>query len=121
MFVHPEICPWANRPLMLPVACFVTALGGFIAWRILGVTPIAAAASMAWGIAVLRVLDLHVPPALAVALLPLVMDHPTWAYPASVGLGTLGLTGWFFLCEWALAGFSAAPERSDSEASLRYP
>src|SRR5579872_623501 len=22
MFVHPDVCPWAARPLMLPVACF---------------------------------------------------------------------------------------------------
>jgi len=121
MFVHPEICPWANRPLILPVACFVTALGGFIAWRFLGVTPLAAAVSMGWGIVVLRVVDLHVPPALAVALLPLVMDHPTWAYPVSVGLGTLGLTGWFFLFEWAHAACSGIPQRSGNEASLRYP
>src|SRR5262249_5228588 len=47
------------------------------------------------GIAVLRVLDLHVPPALAVALLPMVMDHPTYAYPFSVGIGTLSMTLWF--------------------------
>jgi hypothetical protein len=107
MFVHPDICPWANRPLMLPVACFLTALGGFVFWKFLGVTPITAAASMGWGILVLRALDLHVPPALAVALLPLVMTSPTWIYPISVGLGTLMLTGWFFLCEWMLAGFAS--------------
>ena len=52
---------------------------------------------MAWGILVLRVLDLHVPPALAVALLPMVMNQPTIAYPISVGIGTLLLTLWF-LC-----------------------
>lgn len=107
MFVHPDICPWANRPLMLPVACFLTALGGFVFWKFLGVTPITAVASMGWGILVLRALDLHVPPALAVALLPLVMTNPSWIYPISVGLGTLMLTGWFFLCEWMLAGFTS--------------
>jgi hypothetical protein len=107
MFVHPDICPWTNRPLMLPVACFLTALGGFVFWKFLGVTPITAVASMGWGIIVLRALDLHVPPALAVALLPLVMTNPTWIYPISVGLGTLMLTGWFFLCEWMLTGFAS--------------
>jgi hypothetical protein len=104
MFVNPDVCPWANRPLMLPVACFLTALGGLVFWKFLGVTPITAVASMGWGIIVLRALDLHVPPALAVALLPLVMTNPTWIYPISVGLGTLMLTGWFFLCEWMFAG-----------------
>jgi hypothetical protein len=106
MFVHPDVCPWANRPLMLPVACFLTAFGGFIFWRFLGVTPLCAAMCMGWGIIVLRALDLHVPPALAVALLPLLMTAPTIVYPFAVGLGTLLLTGWFFLCEWMLADFA---------------
>jgi hypothetical protein len=108
MFVHPDVCPWAKRPLMLPVACFLTALGGFIFWKFLGVTPLTAAMCMGWGIVVLRALELHVPPALAVALLPLVMTHPTIIYPFAVGLGTLLLTAWFFLCEWMLADFALA-------------
>lgn len=95
MLGHTAICPWAKRPLMLPVACFLTALGGFVSWRLLGVTPVAAACSMAWGIAVLRAFDLHVPPALAVALLPMVMDSPTASYPVAVGLGTALLSLWF--------------------------
>jgi hypothetical protein len=44
---------------------------------------------------VLRAYDLHVPPALAVALLPLVMDKPTLAYPFAVGIGTTLLSLWF--------------------------
>jgi hypothetical protein len=112
MFVHPDICPWANRPLRLPIACFLTALGGLIFWKFLGVTPLTAAACMGWGIIVLRALDLHVPPALAVALLPLVMTNPTILYPFAVGLGTLLLTGWFFLCEWMLPGFAPGQMRA---------
>ena len=108
MFLHPDVCPWAKRPLMLPVACFLTALGGFVFWRFLGVTPLTAALCMGWGIIVLRALDLHVPPALAVAILPLVMDHPTLVYPIAVGLGTLLLTVWFFVCERTLADIAPA-------------
>jgi hypothetical protein len=95
MFGHTAICPWAKRPMVLPVACFLTAAGGWLFWRFLGVGPATAACSMGWGILVLRVFDLHVPPALAVALLPLVMDAPTLAYPISVGIGTLLITLWF--------------------------
>jgi len=95
MFGHTAICPWAKRPLLLPVACFLTAAGGLFFWNLLGAGPAAAACSMAWGILVLRVFDLHVPPALAVALLPFVMDSPTIAYPFSVGIGTLLMTLWF--------------------------
>src|SRR5216683_4695900 len=58
MLGHTEICPWAKRPLILPVACFLTAAGGLLFWRLLGVGPAAAACSMAWGILVLRGFDL---------------------------------------------------------------
>lgn len=95
MLGHPAICPWARRPLSLPIACFLTAAGGFICLRAFGANAAAAAAAMVWGIVILRSFDLHVPPALAIALLPLVMDHPTILYPFSVGIGTGLLTIWF--------------------------
>jgi hypothetical protein len=95
MFGHTAICPWAKRPLLLPVACFLTATGGLVFLKALGSGPAAAVCSMAWGILTLRAFDLHVPPALAVALLPLVMDSPTITYPFSVGIGTLLVTLWF--------------------------
>jgi hypothetical protein len=95
MFAHTAICPWASRPWLLPVACLLTAAVGLTFWNLLGVGPAAVACSMAGGVVVLRLFDLHVPPALAVALLPFVMDSPTIAYPFSVGIGTLLMTLWF--------------------------
>lgn len=97
MLGHPEICPWARRPMGLPLACFLTAAGGLFFYHLFGVGPLTAACAMAWGILILRLFDLHVPPALAVALLPLVMDKPTVMYPVSVGIGTLAMTLWFLL------------------------
>ncbi len=97
MLGHTEICPWAQRPLWLPLACFLTAAGGLFFWHLFGVGPLAAACGMAWGILILRIFNLHVPPALAVALLPLVMNKPTLMYPVSVGIGTLMMTVWFLL------------------------
>jgi hypothetical protein len=97
MFGHTAICPWAKRPMFLPAACFLTAAGGLLFWNLLGVGPVAAGCSMACGMVVLRLFDLHVPPSLAVALLPFVMDSPTIAYPISVGIGTLLMTLWFLL------------------------
>jgi hypothetical protein len=97
MFGHTAICPWAKRPMFLPAACFLTAAGGLLFWNLLGVGPVAAGCSIVCGMAVLRLFDLHVPPALAVALLPFVMDHPTIAYPISVGIGTMLMTLWFLL------------------------
>ncbi len=105
MLGHPAICPWARNSLRLPLACFLTAFGGFLSWKFIGVTPIAAACGMAWGIAVLRTFDLHVPPALAVALLPLVINKPTLAYPFAVGIGTTLLSLWFLAYQRILRGF----------------
>jgi hypothetical protein len=116
MLGHTAICPWANKPLRLPVACFLTALGGFVSWHLLGVTPLAAACSMGWGIAVLRAFDLHVPPALAVALLPLVMDKPTLAYPFAVGIGTTLLSLWFLAYQRLARGALSIPWASRAAA-----
>jgi CBS-domain-containing membrane protein len=107
MFGHTEICPWADRPLWLPLACLLTAVGGIVFIKVFGFSPLTAACSMAWGIAVLRSLNLHVPPALAVALLPMVMDHPGFWYPISVGIGTMLMTVWFLFYQTWLA--PAAP------------
>ncbi len=97
MFGHPDTCPWAKRPLSLPIACFLTALGGLVATRLFGTGPLAAGCSMGCGIVVLRVFNVHMPPALAVGLLPLVMNSPSLKYPLSVAVGTATLTGLFLL------------------------
>jgi len=97
MFIHTKRCPWATRTLSLPVVCMLTAAGGLFCRRFLGVGAAASVSSMAWGILILRVFDLHVPPALAVALLPQVIDAPTALYPVAVGIGTSLLSGSFVL------------------------
>ena len=95
MYLHTKRCPWAARYLALPVVCALTAAGGLLCRRYLGVGAAGSISSMAWGILVLRVFDLHVPPALAVALLPQVIDSPTALYPVAVGIGTSLLSGSF--------------------------
>jgi hypothetical protein len=50
---------------------------------------------MAAGMLILRIFELHVPPALAVALLPMVIESPTIAYPFAVGIGTSLLSIYF--------------------------
>jgi hypothetical protein len=110
MFAHTAICPWAKRPLLLPIACMLTAAVGLLFWSLLGVGPAAVACSMAGGVVVLRLFDLHVPPALAVALLPFVMDSPTIAYPISVGIGTMLMTLWFLFYKSFFGGAVARPE-----------
>ena len=97
MFAHSDVCPWANRPIILPVACTLTAAGGVLLVSLFGVGSLAAIGSTLFGVLVLRVLKLHVPPAVAVGLLPFVIADPGYRFPAAVGLGTVLLTGSFLL------------------------
>lgn len=66
--------------------------------------PLAAARSILIGIGLLRVFDLHVPPALAVALLPFVIAHSIDQLPLRVGVGTRLLTmiflSWRGMLKW---------------------
>jgi len=99
MLSHRERCPWVARPVGLPVACFLTAAGGYFFRAHIALDPLAAMLSMAWGIGVLRVFEIHIPPALAVALLPMVMARVTIGYPFAVGLGTTIASVWFTVFE----------------------
>jgi RND family efflux transporter MFP subunit len=92
MFAHASVCSWAGRPLILPLACALSAAIGVLAVGLLGPGPLAAACSMAFAGVALRIFDLHAPPALAVGLLPFVIAQPTYQLPISVGAGTLVLT-----------------------------
>jgi hypothetical protein len=92
MFSKPRTCLWADRPFSMPLACFLTASGGLFAYKLWGVSVMAAAASMVWGFAVLYLLRIHLPPAMAVALIPLIAKHPTIIFPVAVASGTILLT-----------------------------
>jgi hypothetical protein len=96
VFTRRKTCSWADRIVLVPVACFLTASGGLCACKLWGVTVIGTAASMAWGLAVVRILRIHLPPAIAVALIPLLVTNPTIKFPLSVAAGTLLLT----VCAW---------------------
>jgi hypothetical protein len=103
MFAHPTWCPWAGRPLALPVACFLTSTAGWVAVSLFGRGGIAAGCGMAFGIIVLRLLQIHMPPALAFGLLPLVIDSPDIKYPVCVSIGTAALTlAFLFYRRWVV-------------------
>lgn len=88
MFSHPLSCSWADRPLALITACTVTAFAGtgFHLW--MGSAPPAAILSVVTGILVCRLLRLHIPPALAIGLLPFIMSHAGYGFALAVGSGT---------------------------------
>ena len=63
---------------------------------------------MLFGIVVLRLLKIHMPPALAVGLLPLIIDSPGIEYPVSVSIGTGALTlAFLFYRRWILGNEAA--------------
>jgi len=97
MFAHSDVCPWAKKPIQLPIACTLSALIGVALVTAFGNAPLAVVASTICGILILRVFDLHVPPALAVGLLPFVIPAVDYRFVASVGIGTLLLTLFFLV------------------------
>ncbi len=104
MFAHPGTCPWVGKPLVLPTACFLVAAAGWIAVGLFGRGGIAAGCAMIFGVITLRLLRLHMPPALAVGLLPLVINSPDIKYPISVAIGTGALTLAFLLYQRWVTG-----------------
>jgi hypothetical protein len=104
MFAHPTTCPWAGKPVSLPIACCLTSATGSLVVSLFGSSGIAAASAMVCGIAVLRLLSIHMPPALAVGLLPLIINSPGLKYPVSVTIGTVALTLAFVLYRRWIAG-----------------
>lgn len=95
IFGHPETPGWMKRPSLFPVLCFLTASMGLFAHRYWGGTAFSVVATVAISIILLRIFQVHMPPALAVGLLPFVMKAPDYWYPVSVGIGTVTLTLWF--------------------------
>jgi hypothetical protein len=97
MFAHADICPWAQRPLILPCVCTITAAAGVAGLALFGVGVVSTILAMLVGVASLRLSRVHVTPALAVALLPQVMPHADWHFPLAVGIGSTLLTAWFLM------------------------
>lgn len=95
MFGHPETCPWTRRAISLPACCLLVALGGFLAFRAFGPGMGLATISVVIGMIVLRSFDLHMPPAMAIGLLPAVMNSPSIKFPFAVLAGAVALTACF--------------------------
>jgi hypothetical protein len=92
IFGHPEMPGWMERPVLFPLVCFLTAWVGVLASHAFKLSFVGVMLTTVCSIAVLRAFKLHMPPALAVGLLPFVMLAPNFWYPISVGIGTVALT-----------------------------
>ncbi len=97
MFAHADVCPWADRPSVLPLICGLTAACGLFFRLWLGTGPLAAAGIIIGSIAILKVARLHIPPAIAIGLLAILVRAPGYAYPVAVAAGAALLTGIFLV------------------------
>jgi hypothetical protein len=93
IFGHAKVPGWMARPAVFPVACLLTATTGTMAVHCFKTTMVGVAVTTLVSIGILRAFQVHMPPALAVGLIPFVMASPpnVW-YPVSVALGTIALT-----------------------------
>jgi hypothetical protein len=96
LFGHPEIPGWMKRPALFPIVCLLTASIGLITHHALHANFIAVMTTVLCSVVILRLFEVHMPPALAVGLLPFVMTAPDYRFPLSVLLGTVALTLYFF-------------------------
>jgi hypothetical protein len=96
IFGHPEVPGWMERPVFFPLVCFLTASVGVLASHSFKASFVGVMLTTLCSIAILRAFKVHMPPALAVGLLPFVMLAPNFWYAISVGIGTVALT----LCFW---------------------
>lgn len=87
LFLHPLDCPWSVSLWKLPLTCLATASIGVIAVTMLEAGIFSTMATVAFGITALRLIRLHIPPAIAVGLIPQILEEPTHWYPLSVGVG----------------------------------
>jgi CBS-domain-containing membrane protein len=96
LFGHPEVPEWMKRPTLLPVVCLLTASTGLVVHHFIHANVVAVMITFFCSVGILRFFDLHMPPALAVGLLPFVIPVPDYRFPLSVLLGTMCLGLYFF-------------------------
>jgi hypothetical protein len=105
VFSHAELPGWITRPALVPLVCTLTGSIGLLASRLSHASAVGVVATLAVSMLAQRIFKIHIPPALAVGLLPFVIPRPDVWYVASVATGTTGLA----LC--SLMRFQATSSR----------
>lgn len=88
---HPEVPGWMKHPALLSFVCLITAAIGLVAEHMVHPGFLAVMVTVLCSIGVLRLFDLHMPPALAIGMLPFVIESPDYRYALSVFFGTVVL------------------------------
>jgi hypothetical protein len=105
MFAHADVCPWAQRPLLLPGICTLAAAFGVAMSVTFGPGIASTVLAMLFGVVALQATGLHAIPALAIGLLPQVMTYVDWHFPIAIAIGSTLLTASFLLFQkWPKSG-----------------
>jgi hypothetical protein len=101
---HPVVPDWMKRPKLFPLVCLLTASIGLLAHEWIHLTVPAVMVTTLCSVVLLRLFEVHMPPALAVGMLPFVIRRPDYRYPISVFFGTIALIlfcfGYSRLLQW---------------------
>jgi hypothetical protein len=93
-----------KRPKLFPLVCLLTASIGLLAREWIHLTVPAVMVTTLCSVVLLRLFEVHMPPALAVGMLPFVIRRPDYRYPISVFFGTIALIlfcfGYSRLLQW---------------------
>lgn len=81
ILVRQNACSWAQKPVRLILLFFLCGLSGIVALRLLGSTSFAVAIAMVGALCAKSWLDLYVPPAIAVSIVPFVTHAAGAEYP----------------------------------------
>jgi hypothetical protein len=95
---HPTAPDWVRRPIQFPFVCpadlssaLLTSTIDLLTYDLVQGTVLAVMVTILCSIIILRRFEVHMPPALAVGLLPFVIKRPNYKFPISVFLGTIAL------------------------------
>ncbi len=94
---HPEVPGWLRHPSLFPLVCVLAALVGIGTIRLLGPGVSGVTLTLALSMLMLHFSRLHMPPVLAIGLIPYILPHPDFWYPLAVALGTGTLMFWYVL------------------------
>jgi len=93
IFAHAELPDWIARPAMVPIVYVITASVGLLASGLPEAGQAAGVVvTLVVSILLLRASKIHIPPALAISLLPFVIHRPDIWFVAPVGTGIIALT-----------------------------
>ncbi len=95
VFGHPEIPEWLRKLPHFPVVCVISAAVGIATVKLWGPTVLGVIVTVGLSMVMLRIARMHMPPVLAIGLLPYIVKGPRLWYPVAVGIGTCTLMVWF--------------------------